>query len=100
MGKHVAVGCLDDVVEFLVQDVDELFTRLQTELGDALDVVQPPTLMPWGNVSALVRDPDGTLVNLYAPVTAQGRQLQDQRTPKVLPSFKSRSTIFLNFSFS
>ncbi|RKS80584.1 putative enzyme related to lactoylglutathione lyase [Motilibacter peucedani] len=73
------------IVEFLVQDVEELFARLQNEFGDALVVVQPPTLMPWGNVSALVRDPDGTLVNVYAPVTAQGVHLQQQRTPKMLP---------------
>jgi hypothetical protein len=27
--------------------------------------------MPWGNRSLLFRDPDGTLVNLFAPVTAE-----------------------------
>jgi hypothetical protein len=31
-------------------------------------VVLPPTDMPWGNRSALLRDPDGNLVNLFAPI--------------------------------
>ncbi len=26
--------------------------------------------MPWGNRSLLFRDPDGTLVNLFTPVSA------------------------------
>ncbi|MGG7307579.1 VOC family protein [Curtobacterium sp. AB451] len=51
------------IVEFLVADVDAAFGRLQDGLGD---VVLPPTTMPWGNRSALVRDPDGTLVNLFS----------------------------------
>jgi catechol 2,3-dioxygenase-like lactoylglutathione lyase family enzyme len=72
------------VVEFLVDDVDELFTRLQAELGDDLVVVQPPTMMPWGNQSVLLRDPDGALINLYTPVTPQGLQLQQQRQPQVV----------------
>jgi catechol 2,3-dioxygenase-like lactoylglutathione lyase family enzyme len=72
------------VVEFLVDDVDDLFTRLQAELGDDLTVVQPPTMMPWGNQSVLLRDPDGTLVNLYTPVTPQALELQQQRQPQLL----------------
>lgn len=32
---------------------------------DAADVVLAPTTMPWGNRSALVRDPDGNVVNLF-----------------------------------
>lgn len=31
--------------------------------------VLTPTTMPWGNRSMLFRDPDGNLVNLFAPVT-------------------------------
>ena len=30
------------------------------------EVVMPATLMPWGNTSALLRDPEGTLVNLFS----------------------------------
>jgi len=51
------------IVEFLVADVDATFDRLQD--GPA-DVVLPPTTMPWGNRSAILRDPDGTLVNLFS----------------------------------
>lgn len=72
------------IVEFLVDDVDALFARLQQEFDDDLVVVQPPTTMPWGNRSALLRDPDGALVNLYTPVTAQGLRLQQQRQPQLL----------------
>uniref|UniRef100_A0A942YF33 VOC family protein n=1 Tax=Neobacillus citreus TaxID=2833578 RepID=A0A942YF33_9BACI len=50
-------------VEFEVTDVDAAFRRLEPALHD---VVQPPTTMPWGNRSALFRDPDGNLVNLFA----------------------------------
>ena len=28
-------------------------------------VVLPPTTMPWGNRSTILRDPDGNLVNLF-----------------------------------
>ena len=72
------------IVEFLVDDVDDLFTRLQAEFGDDLMVVQPPTMMPWGNQSVLLRDPDGNLINLYTPVTPQGLELQRQRQPQLL----------------
>jgi predicted enzyme related to lactoylglutathione lyase len=51
------------IVEFLVDDVDATFGRLQDGLED---VVLPPTTMPWGNRSALLRDPVGTLVNLFS----------------------------------
>ncbi len=71
------------IVEFLVDDVDELFARLQDELGDDLRVVQPPTMMPWGNQSVLLRDPDGTLINLYTPVTPQALELQQRRQPQL-----------------
>jgi predicted enzyme related to lactoylglutathione lyase len=56
------------IVEFRVDDVDAEFTRLRDTIGDP---VQPPTTMPWGNRSLLFRDPDGTLVNLFTPVTAE-----------------------------
>jgi predicted enzyme related to lactoylglutathione lyase len=50
------------IIEFLVDDVDEEFARLH---GLLEDVVLEPTTMPWGNRSALFRDPDGNLVNLF-----------------------------------
>lgn len=51
------------VVEFEVADVDAEFARLESSLAD---VELPPTTMPWGNRSALFRDPDGNLVNLFS----------------------------------
>ncbi len=65
------------IIEFRVGDVDAEHARLAPDLGPAL--VQPPTTMPWGNRSLLLRDPDGTLVNLFAPVTAAAKQRIDQR---------------------
>jgi len=50
------------IVEFLVDDVEAAFARAQ-ELG--AETVLEPTTLPWGNRSAIVRDPDETLVNLF-----------------------------------
>ena len=55
------------IVEFIVGDVDRTFATLAAA-GD-LEVVQEPTTMPWGNRSLLLRDPDGSLVNLFTPVS-------------------------------
>jgi len=51
------------IIEFLVDDVDERFTRLDLD-PDA--VALAPTTMPWGNRSAVFRDPDGNLVNIFS----------------------------------
>jgi uncharacterized glyoxalase superfamily protein PhnB len=61
------------IVEFRVDDVDAEFARLRDTLDD---VVQEPTTMPWGNRSLLFRDPDGSLVNLFTPVTAEAAARQ------------------------
>jgi catechol 2,3-dioxygenase-like lactoylglutathione lyase family enzyme len=45
--------------------VDRQFARLR---GLGVEFVLEPTTQPWGNRSALFRDPDGNLVNLFAPV--------------------------------
>lgn len=50
-------------IEFEVADVDGAFSALGV---DPEDVVLAPTTMPWGNRSALVRDPDGNVVNLFS----------------------------------
>lgn len=60
------------IIEFRVEDVDAEYERLADLLGDR--VVQQPTTMPWGNRSLLLRDPDGNLINFFAPVTADARQ--------------------------
>jgi catechol 2,3-dioxygenase-like lactoylglutathione lyase family enzyme len=56
------------ILEFRVTDVDAEFARLRPLVDDW---VQEPTTMPWGNRSILFRDPDGNLVNLFAPVTEE-----------------------------
>lgn len=61
------------IVEFQVEDVDAEHGRIR-EVDPGVVIVQQPTTMPWGNRSLLLRDPDGTLVNLFAPPAA-GRHL-------------------------
>jgi len=56
------------IIEFLVDDVDAQYLQL-TEWVTSF--VNEPTTMPWGNRSLLLRDPDGTLVNLFTPVTPE-----------------------------
>ena len=51
------------MVEFEVADVEAELARLDP---DPADVLLPPTTMPWGNRSALLRDPDGNVVNLFS----------------------------------
>ncbi len=54
------------IIEFLSPDVDADYARLR----DVVDSwVNEPTVMPWGNRSLLLRDPDGNLVNLFTPAT-------------------------------
>lgn len=57
------------IIEFLVENVDKDYERLSHFLKDY--IVQPPTVMPWGNRSLLFRDPDGNLVNLFTPVSEE-----------------------------
>jgi predicted enzyme related to lactoylglutathione lyase len=54
------------IVEFLVDDVDEEYEKLKHLVSE---FVQAPTTMPWGNRSLLFRDPDGNLVNFFAPLS-------------------------------
>jgi catechol 2,3-dioxygenase-like lactoylglutathione lyase family enzyme len=65
------------MIEFRVGDVDAEHARLAS--GVDVSVVQLPTTMPWGNRSLLLRDPDGTLVNLFTPMTEEAKQRLDQR---------------------
>jgi predicted enzyme related to lactoylglutathione lyase len=58
------------IVEFQVDDVDAEFARLK----DELEVVHEPKMMPWGNRAAQFRDPEGTLVGMYTPVTDAAKQ--------------------------
>ena len=53
------------ILEFMVDDVDAVFARLK----DRAQMVHEPKLLPWGNRSAQFRDPEGTIVSLFMPVT-------------------------------
>ncbi len=53
------------ILEFRVEDVDAEFARLK----DKVEVVHEPKVMPWGNRTAQFRDPEGTAVSLFTPVT-------------------------------
>ncbi len=63
------------VIEFQVDDVDAEFSRLK----DKAEVVHEPKLMPWGNRAAQIRDPEGTLISLYTPVTDFAKQRFSRR---------------------
>ena len=53
------------ILEFMVDDVDAAFARLK----DRAELVHAPKLLPWGNRSVQFRDPEGTVVSLFMPVT-------------------------------
>lgn len=56
------------VLQFRVGDVDQEYRRLQ---GLVKTWVKPPTNQPWGTRSIYFRDPDGNLVDFYAPIRGQ-----------------------------
>lgn len=68
-GAAVAAANRSALLEFQVDDVDGVRTRLADAL---LDYVMPPTNMPWGNRSMLLRDPDGNLVNVFSKPKPKG----------------------------
>lgn len=52
------------MIELEVDDVEVIRTRFA---GSGLgEIVQQPTVMPWGNVSMLLRDPDGAIINIFS----------------------------------
>lgn len=53
------------ILEFMVADVDAVFARLKNKV----ELVHEPKLLPWGNRSFQFRDPEGTIVSLFMPVT-------------------------------
>jgi catechol 2,3-dioxygenase-like lactoylglutathione lyase family enzyme len=56
------------ILEFEVADVDEEYRRLR---GTVKTWVKPPTTQPWGTRSIYFRDPDGNLVDFYAPAKSK-----------------------------
>lgn len=55
---------LSMVLDFEVEDVDKEHARLSQIVRE---FVLEPKDQPWGNRSMLFRDPDGNLVNFFAP---------------------------------
>lgn len=53
------------ILEFMVEDVDAVFDRVQ---GKA-ELVHEPKLLPWGNRTFQVRDPEGSAVSIFMPFT-------------------------------
>lgn len=53
------------ILELQVADVDAEFERVK----DAGELVHAPKDMPWGNRSFQIRDPEGSIVAFYTPVT-------------------------------
>lgn len=67
-GAAIAASNRSAIIEFEVTDVDATLAALDQR---GLEIAMPPTDMPWGNRSLLLRDPDGNVVNLF---TRQARQ--------------------------
>ena len=65
-GAAPAAANRSAILEFEVDDVN----RVLSSMGSAALIVQEPTVMPWGNHSLLVRDPDGSLVNVFSRPSA------------------------------
>jgi len=57
----VAASNRSAILEFQVDDVEAVLLRVR-----GAEVVMPITIMPWGNTSLLLRDPDGSLVNVFS----------------------------------
>ncbi len=61
-GAATAAANRSAILEFQVADVDVVFERMT----DTSEIVMAPSVMPWGNRSLLLRDPDGNLVNVFS----------------------------------
>jgi catechol 2,3-dioxygenase-like lactoylglutathione lyase family enzyme len=55
------------ILDFEVADVDREYDRLRNVVQDW---VLTPVNQPWGNRAMLFRDPDGNLINVFAPIRA------------------------------
>jgi len=62
-GAAVAAANRSAILEFEVADVQAIS---ELAIKEQIEVVMPATRMPWGNLSLLLRDPDGNLVNIFS----------------------------------
>lgn len=58
------------ILEFMVDDVDAAYERIK----DKVELVHEPKLMPWGNRTVQFRDPEGTAVAFFMPVTEAAKR--------------------------
>jgi uncharacterized glyoxalase superfamily protein PhnB len=63
VGAAVGASNRSAILEFQVDDVDAISDRM---VSTSAEIVMPTTQMPWGNRSLLLRDPDGSLVNVFS----------------------------------
>ncbi|MGN6158406.1 MAG: VOC family protein, partial [Devosia sp.] len=61
-GAAIAASNRSVMIEFQVDDVDAVHEQVQAR---NVEIAMPPTDMPWGNRSMLLRDPDGNVVNVF-----------------------------------
>lgn len=61
-GSAEAAANRTSIIELEVGDIASEFARLKD-----LNVVHAPKLLPWGNRTFQLRDPEGNLVSLYMP---------------------------------
>src|SRR5262245_10120409 len=64
-GSALPASNKSTILEFKVANVDAEFVRLHNFVKSW---VKPPTNQPWGTRSFYFRDPDGNLIDFYAPV--------------------------------
>ena len=57
-------------IEFQVENIDADYERLK----DKVPLVHELKTMPWGNKTFQFRDPEGTAVSLYTPVTDEAKK--------------------------
>jgi uncharacterized glyoxalase superfamily protein PhnB len=62
-GAATAAANRSAILEFQVDDVEAVFIRMRDA---GTEIVMPVAIMPWGNTSLLLRDPDGNLVNVFS----------------------------------
>jgi catechol 2,3-dioxygenase-like lactoylglutathione lyase family enzyme len=67
-GAAVPAANRSSILQFRVADVDREYARLQPIVKVW---VKPPTTQPWGTRSIYFRDPDGNLVDFFAPAAAR-----------------------------
>jgi uncharacterized glyoxalase superfamily protein PhnB len=62
-GAAIAGANRSAILEFEVADVEAIEQSLRAQNAE---IAMPATRMPWGNLSLLVRDPDGNLLNIFS----------------------------------